>query len=314
MAKQIVERERVGHRDGEAAARRERRITRQRLRSGDDDFPVKRGIKSHIDPSDRKSFDENLSPLIRFLQKSVGRPWDKVHSEICEQIKLSSTVQRHILEHVQWEVETNIRMIDGKPWVFNPYSWNRDKAVDGYIPLISSYRRKDQLYVNPKTGLLCKAPRDKKTTPWRQVEREERAKSRYCPKETPLVQYHLFDGIWFEIRFRNPTADEEARKAFGHWETVPVSSYAYPEWNPHGYVRNVPPPKPQRIWRSANAAVCVEQFMTEDARSYRYYHKTEFDWYKNAFGRVMLPIGKRQLNTKEVRRVEASLGKIRRAA
>ena len=38
-----------------------------------------------------KCLNENLAPLKRYLSKQVGRPWDKVYSEICEHLDTSST-------------------------------------------------------------------------------------------------------------------------------------------------------------------------------------------------------------------------------
>jgi len=46
--------------------------------------------------SNRKEFSDFLSPLIRYLQKQVGRPWDKVYSEI-----RSSTPKGTIGEHLE---------------------------------------------------------------------------------------------------------------------------------------------------------------------------------------------------------------------
>ncbi|WNM70250.1 hypothetical protein [Myxococcus phage Mx1] len=54
-----------------------------------------------------KEFTDLISPLRRYLEKNVGRPWDKVWSEICEGIDSSSTTGRHLREHVQWMVELN---------------------------------------------------------------------------------------------------------------------------------------------------------------------------------------------------------------
>jgi hypothetical protein len=53
-----------------------------------------------------KSLSENLAPLRRFLHGAVGRPWSEVHSEICRNIRLSSAVQLHILQHIGDFVET----------------------------------------------------------------------------------------------------------------------------------------------------------------------------------------------------------------
>src|SRR5258708_5901133 len=55
----------------------------------------------------RKSLNENLAPLRRFLQRRLGQPWDAVYSEICERINRNSAVQLHIWQHLMWEVCRN---------------------------------------------------------------------------------------------------------------------------------------------------------------------------------------------------------------
>lgn len=49
-----------------------------------------------------------LGPLIGFLRKSCGRPWDKVWSEICKQAHGSEMAKSHFRDHVLREVSTNI--------------------------------------------------------------------------------------------------------------------------------------------------------------------------------------------------------------
>lgn len=68
-----------------------------------DDLPQKESMrKAH---RDRKELNENLSPLYRFLEKSVGRKWDDVYSEITENLNPSNAVQYHILQHLKWYVD-----------------------------------------------------------------------------------------------------------------------------------------------------------------------------------------------------------------
>lgn len=95
---------------------------------------------------DRKRFNDYLSPLWRFIDKQVGRPWDDVYSEICNNINLDSTTRRHVREHVDRHVELNI--------VFNEDGDPCTKASrwgNGYTPLY-----KGELYKDPNDGLLKK--------------------------------------------------------------------------------------------------------------------------------------------------------------
>ncbi|HZH78594.1 MAG TPA: hypothetical protein VEY88_21375 [Archangium sp.] len=92
-----------------------------------------------------KWLNENLAPLRRFLHSRIGRPWDKVYSEICEHVSLDSAVKKHILEHLDQFVVRKVREIDG-----------RLQGIDTYgRPLeFPSTSRRTRLYVCPETGLL----------------------------------------------------------------------------------------------------------------------------------------------------------------
>lgn len=155
-----------------------------------------------------KELNEHLSPLYRFLDKAVGRPWDKVYSEICENIKLSSTVQRHILEHVKWHVEQKTYLADdGKTvMVRNPY---------GDIP-INDLHGNSRLYVHPVDGLLKKAKRKKKyrNGDWQNFYEspdsygisgvlKDAGKVERRLSDDRLIQYHKIKGIWYIVGLKD---------------------------------------------------------------------------------------------------------------
>jgi len=62
---------------------------------------------------DRKTLNENLAPLWRFLRSRIGRPWDKVYSEVCERINKNSAVQLHVWQHLMQEVITDPHKVLG---------------------------------------------------------------------------------------------------------------------------------------------------------------------------------------------------------
>jgi hypothetical protein len=103
MSKVLVERARLG---GGLKFNRSKDKINTRSFSEDefDAMPSGRRISLRHDRIERKcdskSLNENLSPLVRYLRKNVGRKWDDVNAEICENISLENAVQRHILEHV----------------------------------------------------------------------------------------------------------------------------------------------------------------------------------------------------------------------
>lgn len=138
--------------------------------SRDDEKVVTRGKtamrqKGYGKGYERKEFGENLKPLARFLQKQVGRPWDKVYAEIRDVCEPTGTVNAHIYAHL-WDFVIKDVFIgpDGKPW---------QKAGAKYgseSPLTASPGSWwHALYVHPVTGLLCKVP-TRKYKRWSQTQ------------------------------------------------------------------------------------------------------------------------------------------------
>src|SRR5262249_60160409 len=94
MAKVIVERPRFGSRiHGKPKGYR-----RSVQRLSEDGGPPREGMKRRC-RGGCKTLNEHLGPLRRYLDKQVGRPWDKVFSEICAHIDPSSAVQDHVRHH-----------------------------------------------------------------------------------------------------------------------------------------------------------------------------------------------------------------------
>jgi hypothetical protein len=181
MAKVIVERPRFGSRDkGEGKGYRRRR---QRL--APEDQPRREGMKVRA-AGGSKRLNEHLAPLRRFLESCVGRPWDQVFAEICENISRDSAVQDHVRDHVPDFVATHVLLIDGVPcngaggWA---YGW----------PLTRAFPRR-RLYVCPHTGLLRrlelpsrKAPRPPRPCDPRPVRLDERRQCRWIDGAWHLV-------------------------------------------------------------------------------------------------------------------------------
>lgn len=184
MFKVIVERERRG-------GGRERKGRKKDF----DDLPKKEGMRrAH---ADRKSLNENLAPLKRFLNKAVGRPWNNVFSEICEHINVNSTVQQHVRQHIfDFVHNKDIRIEDSGKVTY------RLRYGGAYIELWHG-----SLYVHPRTGILCKYQRkDRKT--WR-------SQWKYTPPTLATVISSLIekrgakgktveqDGVYYKV-YQNP--------------------------------------------------------------------------------------------------------------
>ncbi len=187
MSKVIVERPRVGR----AAAGL--RPGRTRTLVDDDGEPIK--AKGAREPKVReqktKYFNETLSPLKRYLASNVGRPWDKVYSEISEHLKPTSTVQQHVRDHLQDFVATKTRTRAGVIMATN--RWGGEKALSDHHCLY---------YVHPRTKLLRKNEHYQRAgARWRAAqikEAAERAKRMRVIDEK--TQLHLFDNAWWEVK------------------------------------------------------------------------------------------------------------------
>jgi hypothetical protein len=67
----------------------------------DEHLPKAIGLRRHAhERGGYKMLNETLAPLRRYLERQVGRPWDKVYSEIAQRLRPSSTVQQHVRDHV----------------------------------------------------------------------------------------------------------------------------------------------------------------------------------------------------------------------
>src|SRR4051794_30559395 len=108
MAKVLVERPRNRHHFSHWGKCR----GRQRLPI--EEWTSREGMK-HRWCGGTKSFSDLLGPLRRFLRSQVGRPWDKIFSEICAELPGQFPVREHFLRHVEQFVVMHAVLIDGVP-------------------------------------------------------------------------------------------------------------------------------------------------------------------------------------------------------
>ena len=115
-------------------------------------FPKKAGRPPHGDELPRyestsrnrggtKWLSDLLGPLRKYLNRQVGRPWDKVYSEIRQNLAPRRHLDMHILEHLDRMV---MRTVD---WV-NDWPWDPTGGP------LQANRHHPTLYVDPRTGIL----------------------------------------------------------------------------------------------------------------------------------------------------------------
>lgn len=176
MYKVIVERPRRG-KDGDANAKRLR---------NDKDGPTRLGTRAGYG---HRSLNENLAPLRRYLHAQVGRPWNKVFSEICAGIDRRNTVQQHIHQHIGDFIAINVEVRDGH-LVDLAERWGFLRTDAGIT---------QELYVDPNTGLIR---RNKSYRSWRHhaAERERRKQADIATRRRIVDErtvFLLLDDVWY---------------------------------------------------------------------------------------------------------------------
>lgn len=188
MAKVIVERPRIGHRLDEKKGYR-----KSWQRRDPESWPQRESIFAR--GGHEKWFNEHLAPLRRYLQKQVGRPWNKVFAEICENLSLDSVIQSHVRDHVNDYVATDVIEESGRLYHgFNSFQFSGRPLDESRFAL---------LYVCPRTGIL-RLVKQRKHQP---------VVKRICESETR--QFHRLNDAWFEVRLRTLPQDSD-----GCWDAV----------------------------------------------------------------------------------------------
>lgn len=77
-----------------------------------------------------KQFSDLISPLIRYLHSSVGKKWDDVFSEICQNLPRNGVNADHIRLHITQSVAVNYLTVDGDLFENNGYRLWHDLYVD----------------------------------------------------------------------------------------------------------------------------------------------------------------------------------------
>jgi len=130
MDKILVTNPRIGSSWKNFQVKKERRV----FRDGVYDLPAYSSMKPKGKETfcERKSLNEYLNPLARFLSKNVGRKWNSVYSEICRYMDKRTAVQNHIFQHLFDYVERNPVFINGEPHYPTAGHWFGDRYAKMY--------------------------------------------------------------------------------------------------------------------------------------------------------------------------------------
>ena len=147
-----------------------------------DDMPSHEGMRhAHALRGDRKELNENLAPLRRYLERQVGRPWDKVYSEIARHLRIDSAVQQHVRDHLRDFVAIEPRRLHR--------GWRPARAI-WWQPL----------YVDPVTGLLCRTDRLPEEKARRRAERHRPATPVERIELAEDRELRLISGLWYQVQ------------------------------------------------------------------------------------------------------------------
>ncbi|MFO1061526.1 MAG: hypothetical protein U1E53_31725 [Dongiaceae bacterium] len=139
--------------------------------------PAHEGMRRrHALRGQTKSLNENLSPLRRYLERQVGRPWAKVHAEIARHLRVDSTVQQHVRDHVAGIVALTL-----PPAGQRGLWWPR-------------------LYVDPRDGLLKRTDRRPEVRAALAARRRRPAAAADRVPLGPDREARRIDGLWYEVR------------------------------------------------------------------------------------------------------------------
>jgi len=168
-----------------------------------EDLPTHEGMRRGCAwRGDRKELNENLAPLRRYLESQVGRPWDKVYSEIAAHLRADSAVQQHVRDHLRDFVAITPRR--------NLHNWR------------ATYRGGlwwQKLYVDPVTGLLCRTDRLPEEKARRRAQRNRLSPPVDRIALTDDCELRLIDGLWYEVRLASLPIVLCHRRPFNRYET-----------------------------------------------------------------------------------------------
>jgi hypothetical protein len=94
-----------------------------------------------------KFFNDNLEPLISFLNTHQGKNWNKLYSELCTKLDKRTLPGLHVFNHLWDFVYLNVKIENKKVYYMR----------SGKFEELTSSEKWSKFYVHPKTGQLCKA-------------------------------------------------------------------------------------------------------------------------------------------------------------
>lgn len=222
--KQLTERERLGHKSkfGDYRNAKLNKALDEDMSGGKESIHARRR-NAKGGANTRKQFNENLNPLRSFLHTNLGRPWDKIYSEITTAFDKRKVINNHILEHLFQYVELDVHIVDGKPCT--RARW-RSSSMEFYP--IQSHGRMPSYYVDPRDGLL-KTPKRGKTKREVNADKAREAKAtrdkiyRKVDDDNHLVYQK---GTWWLFQAKDKPAQVVAYERTPEWSKTQPADWS----------------------------------------------------------------------------------------
>lgn len=172
-----------------------------------------------------KELNENLAPLKRYLHKQVGRPWDKVYSEISAHLDTGSTVKQHVRDHLRDYILVKVTVTRDGGYLSATHQWSGPASPENWWA---------QLYVDPVDGLikrtekLCRKLGVENRRLKLLADRKRRAKSVPVHDLRTLTETRFLvklKGCWFQLDTDHPPVGRYGESLAG-WNLVQALSGA----------------------------------------------------------------------------------------
>jgi hypothetical protein len=103
-----------------------------------------------------KYFNDNLPPLVRFLNSQVGKSWDGVYARLSRQLDKGTASGLHVFQHLEEMLAVKVEIVHT----------DHQTSIVGQMPYggrraLYSTEKRPAFYVHPRSGVLMKAPRRK---------------------------------------------------------------------------------------------------------------------------------------------------------
>jgi len=176
-------------------------VARKNQRVKDDDMDAQCAPMRNY--KDRKQFGDRVTPLYRYLHKQVGRPWNKVYSELCKQTDPRSIRGFHLRSHIDDIVVPNDRVIKTDKGYRELSRW-AFRSNDGVVSF-----SKDALFVDDN-GML-RAPKRHEMIGKRDYQKISERRNKTFIRVTETSAHIYFSDQWWHVEWINYNDFDEKR-------------------------------------------------------------------------------------------------------